>query len=165
MSVSVDYLARVTVTETIENSVPDVLPANGAIKHDQFNTAKTLNADTTPPATLTASFSKALSSGAATIDLTALTGSNGAAVDLTGLKVQVLRLLNPIANANNITIAKGASNGFVPAAGSAFNVTLAPGQEITIYGNDATGDVGSGAKTLDLTGTGSQALKVQIVAG
>ena len=45
------------------------------------------------------------------------------------------------------------------------NWTTAPGQEHVFFGNDATPDIASGARTLDLAGTGSQVLDVVIILG
>jgi hypothetical protein len=77
-----------------------------------------------------------------------------------------VKFKNKSTNANAITIAKGASNGYT-GFGSAFSVTLQPGDEWTFKGNDNAGvtDVGSGAKTLDVSGTGAQVLQFHIVAG
>lgn len=164
MSVSAKYRSEVTVSETIATNVPDVLATKAVIVHDQFNKTATIDASSTVPATKTASFQKALSTGAATIDLTALVGSNGAAVDFTGLKVQLAKFRNPSTNANGITVTFGASTPYL-LLGAAFKFILLPGQEITIYGNDAAPDVSGSLKMIDLAGTGSQALDVILVAG
>ena len=165
-SVSLSYTGALTVTETLDPAlVPDAADANRKITHNAYNTnGLSLSGSTTPPVSLCASFLKALSSGTGTIDLTALVGTNGVAVDGTGLKVRAFKFINPATNANPITIAKGASNGYA-LAGSAFSVTLAPGQEIQAYLKDGAPAIGSGAKTLDLTGTGTQALQCQVVLG
>lgn len=164
MSIEAAYVANLTVVETLETNVPAVSASDAGITHNGWNKSATLNASSTPPATKTAAFQKALSTGSGTIDLTALPGTNGATVDGTGLKVQAIKFANPAANANPITVAVGASNGY-DLFGSAFSITLQPGQEALFYGNDATPDVGASDKTLDLTGTGSQALNVQVVLG
>jgi len=130
-----------------------------------FNAAqRVLKSDSSPPVTCGALFQQALTAGAATIDLTALDGFNDKAVNGTGLRVQLLRVKNPATNANPITVAKGASNGY-DGLGAAFSVTLQPGAEATFLTNDAGGDIAAGNKTLDLTGTGSQALDVEIIMG
>lgn len=166
MAVNVTYQANVTVVETIANN-DDGLSTTAAQKqvtYNAFNTSKTLNASSSPAATTHAAFTAALSGGALTVDLTSLTGTNGATVSMSGLKVQVLRCKAPTSNANPITITPGASNGY-DICGADFSVTLSPGQEVTIYGNDATPDVAGTDKTLDLAGTGSQELEMEIVAG
>lgn len=162
MSVAVAYKAEVTVTETLADPYLD--NADKTLKHSGLNTSLTLNANSVAPATKVASFQQALTAGAATIDLRALSGSNGGTVDGNGLKVQVVKLRNLAANANAITIEPGASNGF-NLFGAAFSITLAPGQEITAYLKDQTPDVDATHKTLDLTGTGTQILEVIVVMG
>jgi hypothetical protein len=161
----VAYAATVTVTETV-GSTPAVTATGSAatITHDQFNKAATLTSSTTPPVTKHAAFEKALVAGAGTIDLTALAGSNAGAVDGTGLKVQVAYFKAKAANGNPITIAVGASNGY-DLSGADFSVTLSPGQEVLLYGNDATPDIASGDKTIDLSGTGTDTLQVELVMG
>ncbi len=163
MSVTAEYIANVTVRETIETNVPAAASNGANVIHSGFNKTETLTASTTIPVTKTASFQKALSSGTATIDLTSLTGSNGATVVGTGLKVQIAKFANPTGNAS-IGLTFGASNPY-NLLGAAFQFTLLAGQEITLYGNDATPDVGSGAKNIDLVGTGTQVLNCIIVLG
>lgn len=164
MSVAVSYESTITTVETITTNVPAASTSDKTITHNGYNSSSSLTSVTTPPVTVCAYFSKALSTGAATIDLTALTGTNGATVDGTGLKVQCWKFKNPATNANTITVTFGASNPYL-LGGAAFKWILSPGQEIQGYGNDATPDVGSGAKTIDLAGTGSQTLECSIVMG
>ena len=164
MSVQLAFVSNVTVQETLETGVPAISAADNGVTHTGYNSSANLNAGTTPPATVCAFFLKALSAGAGTIDLTALPGTLGAAVDGTGLKVQVAKFKNPATNANAITVTFGAANPYL-LGGSAFKWILQPGQEITIYGNDATPDVASGAKNIDIAGTGSQALQCSFVLG
>jgi len=93
-----------------------------------------------------------LSSGAVTIDLTAAPYSGGTKVPIR------MYMLNPASNANPITIAKGASNGYT-GFGSSFSLTLAPGESAAL---NALTALSSSVKTLDLTGTGAQSLVVQV---
>lgn len=166
MSVTVNYASTATVTEALAVGPGTANPDSPAtnITHSGFNTSKTLNGASTPPATKVAAFNKALATGAGTIDLTSLPGTNGAVVTMLGLKVQVMKIIAKSTNANPITLTFGASNPY-ELLGSTFVITLLPGQEVTIYGNDATPDVGSGAKNIDLAGTGSQSVDVIIIAG
>jgi hypothetical protein len=164
-----------SLTYAVTATLVEILPAAQApgaaseaartVTQAGFNAAqRVLKSDTSPPVTCGALFQQALAAGAATIDLTALDGFNDKAVNGTGLRVQLLRLRAPSSNANPITVAKGVSNGY-DGFGSAFSVTLAPGAEATILTNDAGSDIGAGNKTLDLTGTGAQALDVEIIMG
>lgn len=165
MSIQVGYNSQASIVETLEG---EYVGSDSTVTTDGLNTTETLTAATDPPVTKYSAFQQALSGGAATIDLTSLPDSNGVAamVTLTGLKPQVMKLRNLATNANAITIAKGASNGYT-GFGASFSLALQPGDEITWKGNDNSGvtDVGSGARTLDITGTGAQVLEVLIVAG
>ena len=164
-----------SLTYAVTATLVEVLPAAQApgaateaartVTQAGFNAAqRILKSDTSPPVTCGALFQQALAAGVATIDLTALDGLNDKAVNGTGLRVQILRLRAPSSNANPITVAKGASNGY-DGLGSAFSVTLQPGAEATLLTSDAGGDIAAGNKTLDLTGTGAQALDVEIIMG
>ena len=164
MSVSLAYLAQMTVTETLGNNTDSSAALKRVVTHDLFNTTATLNGATTPPATIVAAWKQLLTAGAATIDLTAMVGTNGATINGTGLKVQALKVKALAANANAITVATGASNGY-GLAGAATSVTLAAGQEFMFYGNELTPDIAAGAKTIDLSGTGTQGVEIIIVCG
>lgn len=168
MSVTCTFKSQVDVVETLETNVP-AMASGASISHTGYSTSKALSATgsvSQGAITKCAIFSKALSGGSATIDCTSLTGTNGATVDLTGLKIQVMKFKNPSTNANTISVTKGASNGLgVTTSGTSFTVPIAPGAEWTYYGNESTPDVGSGAKTFDLSGTGSQTLEVTLLAG
>lgn len=162
MAVTAQYLAQTRVTETITLSVPDA--ASSKVLHDDWDFSHNLSGSTSTPVTKVVAAQVALSGGAATIDLTSLTGANGVAVDGTGLKVQLLKLRNPSTNGNDITIAVGASNGY-EFRGAAWSETLSPGDETLFFSADNAPDIGAAAKTLDLSGTLTQALDVQIVMG
>ena len=164
MSVNVAYQAKVAVTETLESNVPATPTGSRSVVHSAWDSTKTLKSDSSPPATKIAAFEQALTGGAATIDLTALTGTNGATVVGSGLRVQVLRVRAPATNGNPITIAKGISNGY-DGLGASFSHALVPGGEALFFLNDAGGDIGGSNKTLDLDGTGSQVLQVEVVLG
>lgn len=164
MSVNVAYETKVTATETLETNVPATPAGSRSVVHSAWNTTKALKSDSTPPATKVAAFEQAMSGGAATIDLSALTGTNGATVVGTGLRVQVLKVKAPATNGNPITVSKGASNGY-DGLGAAFSHTLVPGAEATFFLNDGGSDIGGSNKTLDLAGTLAQVLQVEIVLG
>lgn len=164
MAVAATAVFQCKVVETLEANTASAAEAKRKVTHDQFDDTYELAAATTPPATKVAAFEQNLSAGAATINLAALTGTNGATVDLTGLKVQIISIEAKAANANPITIVPGASNG-IDLFGASSSITLQPGQRFMWFGNDAAPDVASGDRTLDLSGTGSQGLNIIIVAG
>jgi hypothetical protein len=153
--------SKVSVTETFAAADPSNPDATFAA----LNETLTLTAATAVPVTKQATFDQAMSAGAATIDLAALPGKTAdETVVGTGLKVQVLKLVNPDTNANPITVAKGASNGHT-LLGASWTLTLKPGQSALFYFDEAAPDVSSGDRTIDVSGTGSQALSVHVVLG
>jgi hypothetical protein len=162
MSVAVTYAATVTVVETLANNTGSTTSANRVVTHTEYNETATLNSGSTPPATQVAEFLLTLSSGSATIDLRALTGTNGASVDGNGLKPQIIRIKN--LGANTMTFKSGASNGH-----NAFTATtghiVQPGGHIQIFTNDNTDDIDGTHKTWDVTGTGAQTAEITIVLG
>ena len=164
MPVQLTLDTLVTVLETLAGNPASAPDSLRKVTHSNFNTHAVLSATTTPPVTKVAAFEQALVGGAGSIDLTALVGTNGATVDGTGLKVQAIKLKAKSTNTAGITISKGVSNGYA-LAGANYSEELKPGQEVTRYGNNATPAIAGGAKTLDLAGTGTDALQVIVVMG
>lgn len=163
MSVAVSFASELKTVETLEINAGH--QADGKVVTSKLTTAlSNQGAASTPPCTIRAGADVALDAGSGTLDLTALVGTNGVAVDGSGLRVQFAKFLNPSTNANPITIAIGASDGY-DGFGDAFGVTLAPGAEILLRTMDAGSNIGATKKTLDLTGTGTQALSYEIVMG
>jgi hypothetical protein len=164
MAVTVNYATSVTTAETPSSGVP-AIDANQSIKQSQYNTALTLNAASTPNAKKSAKQVYTLASGVASIDLTSLTGLNGASLSMSGSKGRIIKIKAPSGNGAGITIAKGASNGYT-GLGAAFSVTLPPGGEFAFYDGGNGVAVGGSAKILDVTGTGStDTIQVEVVAG
>lgn len=162
MSVRVNYQSSLTVRETLETNVPAASDAE--ILHSGYDTNAALNSSSTPTATKHAAFAKALSAGAATIDLTALTGTNGVTVDGTGLKVVAVKFQNPSTNANDIQICFGASNAYLFGNNAAWKHTLCPRDEyLCKFHNNPSIDATH--KNIDLAGTAAQTLNCEIVLG
>lgn len=157
MAVSATYNFGLTVNETLSTGVPAA--SSPVIVHDAYNESATLNASSTVPATQVANFLLALTAGAATINLAALTGANGT-IDGTGLRVQVLRIKNLGANA--MTFSEGASNGI---ALSGLPIVVPAGGIAMHYFADASPDIASGDRTIDVAGTGTQTAEVSILLG
>jgi len=164
MSVNVTLALTLTTIETITENTPAATDANSQVTHNQFNVSETLTGTTDTPVSKCAYFEQALSSGTATIDLTNLSGTNGGTIDGTGLKVQCFLATNKSTNENSITISKGASNGY-GLGGDSWSHQLEVGQSILIYGNESADDISGSAKTIDLSGTGTEILQVGIVMG
>lgn len=103
-----------------------------------------------------------LAAGTLTIDLTALTGLNGAAIDLTGQVVYDYAIYNT--GSNNMTIDQSDTNGY--------GLFTTGGTEIKaggfIFGGGAAtgyGTVGASAKDLVLTGTGTEVAHIILSTG
>lgn len=158
----------VTATITSKISVKETLATFGLTADNtltrELGNNDTLNAGSTPPATKVACFELALTAGAGTIDLRALPTDNGGTVDGNGLKVQAIMLMGKTGNANPITVAVGASNGY-NLAGADFSVALKAEESILLQLQDSAPDIDATHKILDVSGTGSQVLQVLIVMG
>lgn len=163
MSLRAIFVSKVTVVPTYEGVY--VSGSDNTITVNGLDESETYTDSTDVPVSKHAEGRKALSSGAATLDLTALPGQTAdETVNGTGLKVQLMKLRNKATNANDITVSKGASNGHT-LFGSSWELTLKPGQSVTFAGDEAGPDVASNNKTVDLAGTGSQELEYLFVFG
>ena len=158
MSVSASVSFLCTVAETLPNNTDSASDANRKVTHAAFDETFTLTAASAVPATTFAGFVKALTAGAATIDLTSLTGTNGATVNGTGLRLQVLRVKN--LGANDLTFATGASNGYVVGTH-----TVKTNGIVMFYFADGLADIDGTHKTIDLTGTTTQTSEWSLVMG
>lgn len=145
----------ITATEVLAD---DTLSASAkSVQHTQFDESQTPS-----PAVIYSGDVYALSTGAATVDLTAAYTVGGGSADGTGYKVQGIFFKN--LGANNMTIAAGASNGY-DILGSGGTVVVPPSGWFTAYLADASEDVASGARTIDVAGTGSQTFELALILG
>lgn len=122
-----------------------------------------LNSSSTPPVTADHFQTYSLVAGSKTLDLTSLLDTLGNALDASGKKVQALILVNPDGN-HDLTLGADATNGY----------TIGP---ITVHGSssgptagllwlpEALADVGSGAKRITVTGTGTESFSIGLLAG
>ncbi len=161
MSVTVNWALTVNTNETLETNVD----ASGSpvVPLTAFSTDGDFSASTTPPATLVSYETIPLVAGAVTIDLTALTGTNGIAVDGTNLKVQLFHIKNKTGN-SPMTFVEGAATGYL-LKGSGWKEILAAGQETLFQGNDAAPDITALLKHIDVTGTGTEEFELSVVMG
>ena len=130
--------------------------------------AGTLTASTTPAATKNFSDDVALSDGGGTLDLTSLAGPASTTATFSGLKVQLIKLACPIGNSAGITVAKGDSNAynlFGEDNASSETVEVLPGTAHEMFQNDKLEDVDATHKNVKFTGTGTDTIRVQLVAG
>lgn len=164
-TVTADLQGILSIVQAFDStSAPGATGGGAKLTHTAFNQSLALPTATIP-VTKAYITTKAMSAGAATIDLTSLTDVSQTAADFTGLKVQALLCHNPASNAA-ISITEGASNGHsISAASSSWKVVLPPGGWFIFYGADGGQDVGSSDKTWDISGTTTNALNIAVIAG
>lgn len=163
MSVTVYYVSQVSMV--VRQDSPFLSPSNPDYRLDGMDTAATLNAGTTPPVLNGSQYRKPLVGGAATIDLTSFPGnSNNEIINGTGMRVNVAKFKNPSTNTGAITVKFGAASPYL-LGGAGWSQTLQPGEEWTFKGLAKAPVIGSGAKNIDLAGTGTEALDVTIGVG
>jgi hypothetical protein len=161
--------AKVVVQLTVIDEppgAPSLVNASAKqVRVDGANVSQLLSASSTPPVDRHGVGTVTLAAGVATLDLTSLTDVAGnATVSLSAKKPRAVIFRNQATNSNPITIAKGASNGYT-GFGSTFSLTLQPGQEVLIWlSTNGTAPDGT-HKTLDISGTGTEKLDYQAVAG
>jgi len=146
-----------SVIETFTTGVGSV--TSPSITHNVLGAQVTLS-----PVSEISTFTLPMVDGSATIDLTDLVGTNGKAIDATGLKVQWFHVRASTGNANPVTIAEGASNGYA-LAGAGWQIILNADQQFGFIGKDTTPDVGASDCTIDVTGTTTQSIVVEIILG
>lgn len=106
-----------------------------------------------------------LTAGAASLDLTALTdAATGLTIDMTGLKLKCLHLQATTGNAGDITFKPGGTNGLTGWIGAGGEVLAATDQRGP---NVYTGGIAVDAthKTIDVTGTGTDSIRVVMLFG
>lgn len=167
-AITAHYDVKLDVEETLALS-QDLSAAETTFTHKVTETTRgTLNATLTPAVTKVWSDKVNLAAGAATLDLTSLTGPAGTTVDFTGLKVQLVKLACPAGNTVGITVDRGASNAynlFGADNASAEQVEILPGCSMVIFNNDKTEDVSATIKNVQLAGTGTESIEIILVAG
>jgi hypothetical protein len=161
-AISVDWALKLDTTE--DQAGPFVNANAKAIKQSGLSTNSTSTGTTTPAVTKDAYFQQALTAGAATIDLTNMTLANGSVVNFSTLKVQLYKFRNPGTNLNAITVTFGAANPYL-LHGAAWKFILQPGDEIMTRLPNTAPTVDATHKNIDISGTGTQALDVGLVAG
>ena len=173
MPVALTYVSKLTAVETFDTTLAQnklLSATDKGVTHNGLDKQLTLPGAglagvASVPMTTPVSGVLPMTAGALTIDLRVLVGSNGLAVDGNGLKLQAIKLRNDNTGGNPITIAKGATNGYLPGGGTAWSQTLPVGGEYLAYFNEGGPDIDGTHKTLDVTGTGTQAISFEFVLG
>ena len=162
MSISTTWALKMETVETLADDSLSPTAAQTQITHKNFDEGATLTGVSTPAVSKIAAAVVALVAGAKTLDLTALTGTNGAAVTMNGLKIVLFRIKN--LGASVMTFTEGAANGY-ELAGTGWTVTLAQNQVFQFYGDSAAPTVGGTTKNIDVTGTGTETFELTVIGG
>ncbi len=163
MSVRVSYPGPISVLETLTGAY--ISSADNTVTMQLGTGPLLLDGTTTPTVTKATVFAKAMIAGLGTIDLTALPGLTAEeTISGDGLKVRIAIFRGKATNANPITVTFGASNPYL-ILGAAFSFILSPGQELQLYLASSAPTIGSGAKTIDISGTTTQVLEVGLAMG
>lgn len=158
MAVTSQYAFKIFATETVSG---DGFSSQSLV-HADYDETGTLSSSSAAPITKIVSKLVTLTTGAYTIDLTTITGTNGVAQDGTGLKVQMIRVKN--LGANNMTFSEGASNG-LSLFGSSWSKVVYPSGVWQEFLNEGSPDIASGDRTIDVAGTGSQTFELTVLMG
>lgn len=154
----------VTQTNINESTVDSADPGN--TQSSNFVQGSSYKYDGTSGPAATKAFHRllTLSSGALTIDLTALVDTD-LTIDMTGLHLRELYAISATANANSITLKPGASNGYTGWVGTN-GIILATANDQNklgpLYGQIA---VDGTHKTIDISGTGAQQVYLSLLFG
>lgn len=168
---------RLKVTETPTLAIPTVI--NPDIIHeiaaayadvDDKEVEDFWDQNTVPSITLVWGDLVSLSGGAVTLDLTSLDQGNlSPNVDLTGLKVRLIKIAGGKNNSAKLVFKKGVTNGYPlfgeEGADSGMLVMNKDEVDMKLF-RDSLPDVASGAKTIDVTSTDLDAnFEIIIAAG
>lgn len=123
-----------------------------------------LSSTSTIPVSVHSQQEYALASGTKTIDLQALATLLSATTDVSGKKLQGLRVTNPDGNAA-LTVTGEGANGY--SLGGAITLPAASGGDVALilWAPESLADVASGDRYLVFTGTGSQEFYLDLLIG
>lgn len=152
-----------TLTYTTTHRKTRTFTGGGSTTEDS-PTSLVLNDTSTPPVTAMGVAQVNMTAGAATLDLTAIATTDGRTVNLNALKVRTVKITALGTNANPVTVAKGAANGYT-GFGASFSETVRVGGETVKYDGGNGVAVDATHKTLDLTGTLAEGVLIEFTAG
>lgn len=166
-SVSAAYTLGMEVAEVLALGLDNV--TDRAFTHTFGADTGTLNASSVPAVSKVFSDTIALAAGAGTLDLTALPGPASTTIDMTGLKVQLIKIKTPATNSGSIIVEhKDAATGynlFGDDNNSDESIECPPDSTRIFLYNEGLADVGAGDKDLKFTGTGTDGMQIMLVAG
>ncbi len=166
-AVSASFQLKCNVTETLGLGLDH--PTDPNILHQVGTTADaTISGSSTVPATKAYTDTIALVGGTAMIDLQSLPGPLSTTLNFTGLKIQLVKFVNPAGNTNPINIKAGAASAYNILGNVDGEVTLEPGCSFLGYFADTLPDVAAAVSEIDVddnAAAGTDSFQVQLVAG
>jgi len=129
--------------------------------HSAFNQAQTLNADSTPP--VTKKYAAELT-GTQTLDLTAAADPELGTLDMSGLKLQAMLVVN-LSTTDNLVVEDGAANPYQVNAGDTIVIEEGGENFALMYFGGKLADVAAGAKNLKFTAAPGESYQVILVFG
>jgi len=167
-TISASLLLQITGKETLgTDDHPGGSSTNDrTLAHNAFNASATFSATSTPTGQRIVEIEITLGAGTTTIDLTSAPKSAGRTEDLTGFKAVAGLLTAPRTNSGDVTVAPGASNPY-PLFGTGNSVAVPAGRTMA-FGDTEQANlaaVSSSAKTIDVSGTSGDILRLMLVMG
>ena len=160
MTIKADYFLQLKVRETFATSQQGA--GSAVIDHELLGGSGTLNGASSVPATQVLDKRVTLVAGAATIDLTAAPGKtvdgSAIAIDLTGLKLQLLKLVAHKDNTARVKVAEGAANPYLLGGVTGAFDSLAAGEGVLHEFKNSLPDVDATHKNIDITSTMNTAI-------
>lgn len=165
MAVTATYDFKLSVSDAIALGLD--LVADQTFTHVIDGDSGSLTGSSTPAVSKAWSDEVQLTAGALSLDLTSLSrGSVLSSLDLTGLKLQLIKIKAAIANTDTVTIADGASNGYSIFGDTSGSITLGSGDVAMFLFAETLPDVSATVKTIDISSSDTDAvLEIILVAG
>jgi hypothetical protein len=158
--VNLAYADSLNTQESVTNAADS--DVKSTINHKGYDYSDTFTPSTTVAVNTISSQPYALVSAALTVDLTALVGTNGVTISLSGKKIVAIRIVNT--GTHVLTVAKGASNGYDGFDGaSAYSEKIPVGGRLLKFLSTNGGTVDATHKTLDFAGTGTDGFTITVL--
>lgn len=164
MPVTANYDLKLQVFETPDASIDSPDPQINWHELEPDIKA-TLDAASSLPVSKAWADKRTLTAGVDTIDLTSLTGPFASSIDLTGLRVQIMRITADKSNSEDLVVKFGASNPY-PIFGAAGTVNIPPGGALLMLFNAKLALVAASVKDIDVSSADATAVyRVVLAAG
>ena len=166
-AVSVSWAAQLDVLETLALAL-DLESGTPKVTHQISTPAASgnMNATSSPAATQVVSDTRTLTAGADTIDLTAAPTRDGGTIDLSGLKVQAVKIVAKSTNTAVLIVKPGAANGYNLFGDADGQIAIPVGGQVLFVAPEGLADVAAADAEIDVASTDTDAIySIILVAG